>query len=248
MQLTSVLYRNSVLFFTVFVLAVLWAFWGTYYSNPFQVSNGLIHLHGIAMSLWCAMLLGQAYLIRSGQRALHRQIGRASFVLAPLNFALQIAVVHGHMLRFPRYVEAGAVTDAAYVFLSLSLIGAVLFAIFYGLAILNRRIPAIHGGFMVCTTLPILAAVTDRIIAFYFPEFGSRLPVVAGAPYFPFVAWAIEDSVVISLSIWDWTSHRRLKVFPVALLLLVSYQVFTLNAYRVPLWRALCDWYIGPMG
>ncbi len=100
---------------------------------------------------------------------------------------------------------------------------------------------------MMCTTLPILAAVFDRIIALDFFELGSRLPSVAETPYFPLVTWVVADSVLISLAVWNWMSHRRLKTFPVALLLLLSYQLFTANAYRAPFWRAFCDWFIGPI-
>lgn len=43
MQLTSALYRSSVLYFAAFVLLVLFGFWSTYYSNPLQLPNLLLH-------------------------------------------------------------------------------------------------------------------------------------------------------------------------------------------------------------
>jgi hypothetical protein len=43
----------------------------------------------------------------------------------------------------------------------------------------------------------------------------------------------------------DWISHRRAKLFPVALAILVVYQIFTANADHVGVWRMFCDWFLG---
>ena len=43
-----------------------------------------MHLHGLLMFAWMALLIAQAALIRAGHRALHRSLGRVSYGLAPL--------------------------------------------------------------------------------------------------------------------------------------------------------------------
>ncbi len=42
---------------------------------------------------------------------------------------------------FQPYINEGSLSDTGYVFFILSLVGAVLFALFYGLAILNGGHP-----------------------------------------------------------------------------------------------------------
>lgn len=46
-------------------------------------------------------------------------------------------------------------------------------------------------------------------------------------------------------AVWDWRTHRRRDVFPVALGVLLLYHVGTLALYRVPLWGAFCAWFLG---
>ena len=70
MQLTGALYRSSILVFAAFSTLVLWGFWNSYYSNPLEMvalgnSITVVHLHGAGMTLWCVMLVSQAYLIRT---------------------------------------------------------------------------------------------------------------------------------------------------------------------------------------
>jgi hypothetical protein len=39
--------------------------------------------------------------------------------------------------------------------------------------------------------------------------------------------------------------NRRRDVFPVALAVLLVYHVGTLTLHRVPLWNAICVWFLG---
>jgi hypothetical protein len=243
MPLTRALYRNSPLFFLSFFVLVLWGFWNSYYSNPLQFSDALVHAHGFVMTLWCLMLVTQSYLVRTNRKTLHQRLGRLSYVLAPLNVILMVTVVRQNVLNRP--VFEGELTPLLSVFLSLTLVGAAVFSLLYGLAIAFRRNPALHGRFMLCTPFPILAAAIDRILTSYFPGIAALLPEVAGVPYRPFVTWALVDGLLVGLSIWDWQSNRRLGVFPIVLLILLAYHSFTANAYRAPLWNTFGEWFLG---
>ena len=88
------------------------------------------------MTLWCLMLVLQAYLIRSNRRRLHRLIGRSSLVLVPILVIQQLLVVH-HAARtgVPFLDSQGALTDFGAVFVALVLGIAPLFAGLYALAI-----------------------------------------------------------------------------------------------------------------
>jgi hypothetical protein len=243
--LTNYLFRNSILFFAVFCFLVLWGFWSTFYSNPLQLSSLLIHLHGSAMTLWCLMLLGQAYLIRTNRRDLHRFIGRISYVLAALNVALQISVLRNRVPAHAELFDQGVISAQGLVFLSLGIGNACVFALLYGLAINYRRKPALHARFIVCTTLPILPAATDRILDNYFPNALQNIPKVAGEPYGPLAAWGAADLTLVAFAVWDWRSRQRPNVFPFVLLILLAHQIFTVNAHRVPAWKTFCQWFLG---
>ena len=248
MQLTSTLYRNSIFVFAVFFTLVTWGFWSTYYSNPLEMvalGNSLtaVHLHGAGMTLWCVMLVSQAYLIRTNRRDLHRMIGRSSYVLAPVVIVLQWLVVRNVVLADPMMLgEQGTLTNFAAVFMSLVLGGSVLFTGLYALAIYFRRNTAIHARLMVATTIPILPPAMDRIVLTYFPGILDSLPAVHKSD--ALVAFAVADLFLIGLAVWDWRSRPRLRVFPLLLLVMLVYQTFTFNAHRVPLWSTFGEWFV----
>src|SRR5690606_19721454 len=88
MPADTALYRHSGKFFVAFLALTVLAFWPSYFERLFEQPNIRFHLHGAALFLWCAMLVAQAQLIRTRRRALHRQVGRASYVLAPVLIAI----------------------------------------------------------------------------------------------------------------------------------------------------------------
>ena len=247
MQLTPAIYRNSIYYFIVFAMIVFAGFW-VYYVDPIgrRGSQVLVHVHAITMTVWCLLLITQAVLIRSNQRQFHRLIGRTSVLIVPIIVILQLVIVPGFIER-QGGLDAAGVTDGGAFALSYILGNAAVFAILYLLAIANRRVPAIHARYMICTALPILGPATDRIIFRDNPWIQQYLPTKPGigGPWESVVAFAIADIVVFSLAIWDWRSHRRLNVFPIVLLLLLAYQVFNPFSYRVPLWRDFCNWFMG---
>jgi hypothetical protein len=244
MQLTRALYRSSTLFFVVFCALVVWGFWLPYYSNPLGISDLLLQVHGLAMTLWCVMLVAQAYLIRTNERSLHRLLGKASYVLAPVNVVLQTVVLWVRVPMLERLFDQSVMSARGFTFVSHSLGTILLFGLLYGLAVLYRRTAPVHARYMLCTALPILAPAMDRIVGlFLMPGVAPYLPQVAARPYGPFVVWLIADITVATLAVWDWRTERRLNVFPLVLTLFVAYQAFTVNAYRIPAWREFCGWF-----
>ena len=210
MQLTTALYRSSPVYFGAFATIVVWGFRNTFYSNPLQLSSVLLQIHGVTMTLWFAMLIMQAYLIRTNHRALHRGLGAVSYLLAPLTVVLQIIVVQVRVPERVGFVVDGTPIPRAMTLISLTLIGAMLFAAIYGAAIYFRKSPAVHGRPMLCTVFPILAPATDRIMNQYFmPGAEAWLPRLYDRPFAPAVAMAITDTVLLALAVWDYRSWRR---------------------------------------
>src|SRR5262245_42167506 len=90
----SLLYRASPRIFVLFLAFAAWAFWPSYFSRLFEQPNIRFHLHGVALTLWCAMLVVQSQLIRTQRRAAHRLIGKSSYVLAPAVVLITASFVH----------------------------------------------------------------------------------------------------------------------------------------------------------
>ena len=244
MPLETAIRRYAVLFFTAFLLLVGVAFFRSYYANPLQHSGETVHAHGVAMTLWCLLLVTQGFLIRRDQCRLHRLFGWASIPLFAVNVLLQPLAVLKLAPQIEHLWWFGDLTAQGFVFLSQALLGTALFAVFYLLALLSRKAPVPHGAFMLCTVFPILAPVTDRIVNGYFPGLGAAMPAVAGLALVPLIAWVIADALLLGLAVWDWRSHRRLRVFPLAIALMAAYQVFTVNADRILLWRIFSVWFM----
>ena len=246
MQLTPAIYRNAPYYFGVFTLIFFAGFW-VYYVDPIgrRGSQSLVHLHAFTMALWCLMLISQAAFIRMNRRPIHRIVGRSSLILVPVIVLLQISLIPGFEARQGNIGPDG-ITDNGAFGISSILGNAVVFAVLYVLAIVNRRDPPIHARYMLCTVLPILGPATDRIIFRDNPWIEQYLPLNPfGNPWESAVAVGIADFTVLALAVWDWQSHRRLNVFPLVLLLLVSHQVFVWFSYRIPGWRDFCDWFVG---
>jgi hypothetical protein len=243
MRPESVLHRHSPRFFAIFLLFMLWAFWPSYFTRLFQQPDIRFHLHGIALTLWCVMLVLQAQLIRTQRRALHKRIGKLSYLLAPALIAITISFVH--------YRVAGAVPSleqlSSFVlyFLALTLNSLVAFALFYGLAIHYRHDSQRHARWMVCTVFPLFTPVTDRLIGAHVPPLVALVPTIDGSPILPVAGFVLADLILVGFALWDWRANKRTDVFLVALGAMLVYHASVLTLYRVPVWGAFCVWFLG---
>lgn len=194
-----------------------------------------MHVHGVLLITWCLMLIAQAWLIRANRRPLHRQVGKLSYVIVPAMVVSTVALL--------LYKMTTAGVD--YVFAALVLNALVVLVIYYGLAIVYRKNAGIHARFMLCTIFPMFTPITDRIIGVYAHGIRPYIYTINGRPFPPAVGFVMADLILLGLCIWDWRSHRRLNVFPFALIVLVLYHLSVLNFYKYDWWRSFCEWMVG---
>lgn len=238
MSLERSLYQRSYFYFIIFFVFVLVGFWLTYFVKILDMESYRMHVHGIVLLLWCAMLIAQPYLIRTRRYALHKRTGAFSYILVPLIVATTLDLFHFRL----RNSSLGPV-DLAFVALVVNAL--IVFVILYGLAIYNRKKPAIHGRYMICTVFPMFTPVTDRIIQAHFPFLLKYLPTIGDEPAVPLVGFLLADLILLGLCMWDWRSHRRWNVFSVALALLLLYHYSFLNFYKFPFWKSFCAVWFG---
>ena len=236
MKLERSLYQNSPFYFIVFFLFMLTGFWFTYFTKLLDQENYRMHLHGVTLILWCLMLISQAYLIRTKRYSLHKTIGKFSYALVPV-----LVFTTLDLLKYRLPAKLGTMD-----FFSVALVvnALIAFMIFYGLAIFYRKKSSIHARYMISTAFPMFTPITDRIQYIYFPSTVPYLPTIEGNPIAPVVGFALADLLLLALCIWDWRSHRRLNVFPLALVVLVLYHVSVMTFYKFEFWQTFSTWFV----
>lgn len=238
MKTNRFLYDYSVVAFVLFFAFALWAFWPSYYSHLGDQEEVRFHTHGIAMTLWCMMLIGQAWLIRKKRFVLHRRLGRLSYILMPVLLILTLNLIH-HQLS-----GRGGWDPLSLYSLALMVNATIVLAILYGLAIYHRRRPLLHARYMLATVFPLFTPVTDRLIYAHFRPLLNYLPVLEGRPIAPVAGFLLADLLLLFLVYWDWKTHQRLDVFPKVLALLVVYHFSVLSFYRFGFWERFGNWFL----
>ena len=143
-QLDRFLYQQSVFAFLAFFGLAIWAFWTSYYGKLHEDMNWPMRFHGMAMTAWCLMLIGQAMLIRLKKNRIHKLTGKLSYVIVPL-----ILISGAHLAHITcSAMEIGS--SVYYYFIALMFNSLVVFGILFGLAIWHRKQPLTLLPLMVC--------------------------------------------------------------------------------------------------
>jgi hypothetical protein len=159
---------------------------------------GFVHAHAAVFTGFLFVLLTQTLLIGAGRADLHRRLGIAATVLVLPMLALgyETAIFgarRGH--PFADGAPPGAPFADGLSFLVVSLGDLVIFAAFFGAALLLRRRPETHKRLM------ILAAIGG----FAWPAI-TRMSLVAGMPSRMFGLVAL---LLLALPLHDLVTRRR---------------------------------------
>lgn len=216
-------------YFALLLVIAILAFWPSYFGNGLLSQAGYTHFHAIAATVWMAMLIVQPWLIRKDNYTLHRKIGKASFVVAPVlmlsfvllaNYRIRIATPENYQIQtFILYLQ---------VFL------AVLFGICYILAIIYRDRTEIHARFMVCTGLTLIDPIFARILLFTMP-----VPI----QYHQFITFGLTDLLFLVLIYSERKNTVGRWVFPLMLGVFVLLQIPAFFAMGSPTWQAFAEWF-----
>lgn len=232
------LYQNGVFFALGFFVLALWAFWPSYYSHLNNLEEPGLHFHGLAMTTWCLLLIAQAFLIRVKKYALHRFVGKVSYVVFPFIVVATLNLIH---YRFQGVQQLAGIHLSN---IALMVNATLLLAILYGMAIYYRKQPLTHARYMICTIFPMVTPVTDRLIHHHFRSLLAYVPRIEGYAIAPAAGFLLADVLVLGLLIWDWRTHKRLDVFPVVLVLLLLYHASVLYFYQFSFWRSFSQWFL----
>lgn len=201
-------YRNLGYFFLILVVFVAAGFYKPYFSliPYFDASiTPLVQVHAILLMSFVALLVAQPLLIRYKQRALHRSLGKLTYILMPLLVASCVGViVKEYDAALAQNPSAGLAARAIFS----DAAQLVLLVYFYMLAILNRRNVPVHMRYMIAVTLIVAPAGIARVLGYWFevPRYASGL-----------ASNALLDAVLIALILFD--RRKRLNFRPYLLVL-----------------------------
>jgi hypothetical protein len=197
----------------------------------------LLHVHASLMGSWLILLLAQTTLMTTNRPALHKQLGMASFVLAPALVIVGFFLVPTMRWQMVDAILHGAPAVAAQLkpafefTLNIMLVQiriGILFAVLIALGLRARRSDSdLHKRLMILATAAVLPAATDRML--WLP---SSLP---GSPL-TVDLWPL----VLLAPMFFWDFYRLGKVhkayvFYLALSLVLAVPITLL--WNTPLWR-----------
>ncbi|VAW62041.1 hypothetical protein MNBD_GAMMA11-3316 [hydrothermal vent metagenome] len=225
-------FKNSGFYFVALLFLAIAGFWSSYFSklgDPFSApASHYTHLHTMTMMFWVAMLISQAFLIRSKKYTLHKIIGTFSYVLVPILAISLVLLAHSQITLH----EYGVSYSRMYIlFLQLSLLA--IFITSYVLAIIYKKSPAHHARFMICTSLTLI----DPAVA--------RLPLNLPEIPFSYQVWtfALTDIIFLVLIFLERRQQHGREVFPMMLAVFLFFQALNLNWTRSETWDSFALWF-----
>jgi len=150
------------------VLIILFCgFYRTYivFFPAFEGFQFIQHFHGALMLLWMALLIIQPWLIARKKHRIHKMIGKASFVIAPL---LIVSIFLVSRMTFHRNLSQDAPMSDTIAEIALNIPSLIVFIVLYALAVLNTKRTYYHMRFMIGTALLMIGPGLGRALIIYF--------------------------------------------------------------------------------
>jgi len=209
---------------------------------PFPI---VLHMHAGLMGSFLLLLLAQTWLMATGRREYHKQLGLASFVLAPalviVGFVLAPTMYHQTydlMQAAPpegqaKYLQTLSVSENIKL---IQLYIGLLFSVFLVIGLRARKRDAgLHKRMMILATAIPLPAGIDRIE--WIP---SSLP---GSPLTPILFTIVAVSPMF---VWDVVRNRSIhRAYWIWLGLFLPVGVVVFALWDKPWWHSAAKWLMG---
>ena len=226
-----VLFRNASIYLLALAIAVIVGFWPSYFSVPLLDTRLSLHVHGITMLLWLGILVAQPWLIRSGNRDLHRRIGKISYALFPFIVVTGVVVTYEQLQS--GYGGSFTQENLSGYFLGFSHVA--ILAVFYSLAIYHRKNVQLHARYMISTAMALVTPGISRIFFFYLTSNGIPAPDL-------FATMVIASAIPLALIAND---KIRGKMYPPFIYLAMAWAINLIGfkyAHTIEAWRIFAAW------
>lgn len=224
----SVLYPHAYLYFLLAVGITVAAFFPSYFQR-LSHTDTTHHFHGITATLWLFMLVIQPFLYKNGLLKWHRQLGKFSFLLAPLLVVSSFIMIRSMLLSKDNYPPIIPYQLAFIDFFTVS-----LFIYFYTSAIIYRGKLQLHARYMVCTVLgPLIPALTRFFFIFlpFIDSFNKSLNL----------SYVVVEIILLLLIRDDKRKGAIQRPYVVAMVLFVLQHLLMNFASGWTWWRSLMD-------
>jgi uncharacterized membrane protein YozB (DUF420 family) len=191
------------------------------------------YVHGTVFTIWLGLLFTQASLIGSGNVALHRRLGMAGYVIAPLMVFLGVV---GALIAARRPGGFINIPVPPLIFMIVPFYDMLLFAVFAGLGLAWRRDPQAHKRLILLASIVLTEAGIGR---------WPFEPYISSPP----LAFWTKTLFLVPLVAWDLHSRKRLH--PVTIwggMALVSQGPLRDLISQTPAWMAFAKWATGLLG
>lgn len=242
-------YYNLGYWFLLLIVLVFAGFYPSYFSVFFQPKAPILHIHFALMVLWIAMLIAQPFLIKYKKLTIHRKLGKISYVLFPL-----VLISVFLMIRYSYYNSVNDLQQKAVQGLNhfnndqilqqaafnvaIAFFYFFLFALFYSLAVINKRKSSIHSRYMMAGALTLLGPTVDRIVFF-----NVKLPTYIT---YELPTLIIIDIILAILLLKDYKDKRSTKILWICLLIYVIGQVLYFTVPYTAGWKHFVELVMKP--
>jgi hypothetical protein len=226
-QATSIPYNRISLFFIIILAVITWGFYKTYiiFFPSFEGFTFVQHFHGAMMMTWLLFLIIQPLLIRYNKVALHRMIGKLSYVVAPVLMASIFLASRSSFLRpIPGVPHEEKIAEIA---LSLPYIFA--FGILYSLAIVNRKNTYYHLRYMIGTSLLMIGPGLGRALIVYY---NYTLPEAVEVHNYVIIG------IAASLMIYDILKKNSYRAFAIVLIVITCI-IIIWESRHTQIWQSI---------
>jgi hypothetical protein len=200
-------YKYLGYFLMILIPLTIMAFFKTYivqFPNFEPGNNWFIHIHAFIATVWISMLIMQPFLILNRKFAIHRTVGKFSYIVFPL---LILSFIPQIIRLFNSEKPENVFFPGA---------DCILLIIFYSTAIYNRRISPIHMRYMIATALVFLGPTIGRIGPIWL---GWSEILTQNVQY------TIIYSILISLIFYDKSNGKDYKPYLVAVGFFLIHQI-----------------------
>ena len=153
-------YKFLIAFFSLVTIVSLAGFYGSYWNKFPRLGEfqNLIHIHFLAFTCWLLLII-QPVLIIKKKFKLHRQLGRLSYLLAPILVLTIILLSKEKFIREFSESESSAMMTAFIAFVDIS-----SFSTFYLIAMFKKSNVRWHVAFIIAATLIVLNPGLSRLL------------------------------------------------------------------------------------
>ena len=242
---------NNLGYWFLFLLAILvpLGFYKSYFSILFQPKPSIIHIHFCFMTLWIVILITQPFLIKYKKFAVHRLIGKISYVIIPCLLIaawFMIRYSYYHFLENLRANNSSALTDdqmlqQAAGYEAIAFIYITWLASFYLLGIINRKNTVIHSRFMLAAGLTMVGPAVDRIFGYVFQM--ERFPGNIPLETFSFL---VVDVILILLLLRDYKNKKPVWILWTCFIIYLVGEILELTIQNSPIWKNVVTFLMQP--